>query len=494
MLIGFNSCEAAGQCVAAIIGSGIIPVAIEYMDKPAIAVCEAFAKAGYPLDVEALLIVEVEGFEDEIAGLLRDIVEIARALRSKVVEVEHFAPSRARASGRGARPRSAPWAASPTTTAWTAPSRSARLPEVLGQIAQICAAHRLKVANVFHAGDGNLHPLILYNANDADEARRAELAGAEILKLCVAVGGCLTGEHGVGIEKRDLMEVQFSPSDLAVQMRIKSVFDPLWLLNPGKVFPLSCARSRPSARPRTRRPEETQLSDLQRPGADWELQFVIAGCAERRLPIEIVGSGSKRAIGRPVDGTVTITTASLRGISLYEPNELVMSARAGTPLSQIEAELAARGQMLPFEPIDLGAGDRRPAGHADHRRGVRHQHVGRPPRPVRRRARPPARRQRRQRPRRAVPGRRPRDEERDRLRRLARPGGQLGHARGDDRGDVQGHPVAGDGGDRDLSRAAGQSGHRAAVGTPWRSRSRCRAPCTCRRRSRRGSTTPASSR
>jgi len=93
--------------------------------------------------------------------------------------------------------------------------------------------------------------------------------------------------------------------------------------------------------------------DLQRPGADWELQFIIAGCAERQLPIEVVGSGTKRAIGRPVDGAVTVTTASLRGISLYEPNELVMSARAGTPLSQIEAELASHGQMLPFEPMDL---------------------------------------------------------------------------------------------------------------------------------------------
>ena len=188
----------------------------------------------------------------------------------------------------------------------------------------------------------------------------------EILKLCVAVGGCLTGEHGVGIEKRDLMEVQFSPADLAVQMRIKSVFDPQWLLNPGKVFPLDALEA-PSARPRPGGLRRCDLSDLQRPGADWELQFVIAGCAEKRLPIEIVGSGSKRAVGRPVDGAVTITTASLRGISLYEPNELVMSARAGTPLSQIEAELAARGQMLPFEPIDWPR-HRRPAGHADHRR------------------------------------------------------------------------------------------------------------------------------
>ncbi len=361
MLLGFNSCEAAGQCVAAIIGSGIIPVAIEYMDKPAIAVCEAYAKAGYPLDVEALLIVEVEGFEDEIAGLLRDIVEIARSYDPKVVEASTSAEHSARIwKGRkaafGAMGRISDYYCMDGTIPLS------RLPEVLGQIAQICAAHRLKVANVFHAGDGNLHPLILYNANDADEARRAELAGAEILKLCVAVGGCLTGEHGVGIEKRDLMDVQFSPSDLAVQMRIKSVFDPQWLLEPGQGLPAERARSRRAFASRIRRPEETQLSDVQRPGADWELQFVIAGCAERRLPIEIVGSGSKRAIGRPVDGTVTITTASLRGISLYEPSELVMSARAGTPLSQVEAELAARGQMLPFEPIDLAPATGGPQG------------------------------------------------------------------------------------------------------------------------------------
>jgi glycolate oxidase len=242
VMLGFSSCEAAGQCVAAIIGSGIIPVAIEYMDKPAIAVCEAYAKAGYPLNVEALLIVEVEGFEDEIARLLRDIVEIARAYDPTVIEASTSAEHSARIwKGRkaafGAMGRISDYYCMDGTIPL------GRLPEVLGQIAQICAGYRLKVANVFHAGDGNLHPLILYNANDADEARRAELAGAEILKLCVAVGGCLTGEHGVGIEKRDLMEVQFSPSDLAVQMRIKSVFDPQWLLNPGKVFPLSVLES-----------------------------------------------------------------------------------------------------------------------------------------------------------------------------------------------------------------------------------------------------------
>lgn len=237
VMLGFSSCEAAGQCVSAIIGSGIIPVAIEYMDKPAIAVCEAFAKAGYPLDVEALLIVEVEGFEDEIERLLRAIIDIARNFDPQVVE----ASTSAEHSERIWKGRKAAFGAMGRISDYYCMDGTiplARLPEVLRRIGEICAEKRLKVANVFHAGDGNLHPLILFNANDPDEAIRAEQAGAEILKLCVAVGGCLTGEHGVGIEKRDLMDIQFSPTDLAVQMRIKNIFDPHWLLNPGKVFPL----------------------------------------------------------------------------------------------------------------------------------------------------------------------------------------------------------------------------------------------------------------
>src|SRR5690606_35805117 len=115
---------------------------------------------------------------------------------------------------------------------------TSRLPEVLARVSGICAGYGLSVANIFHAGDGNLHPLILFNSNEPGELEKAEAAGADILKLCVEVGGCLTGEHGVGIEKRDLMRVQFSPVDLALQMRLKSVFDPQWLLNPNKVFPL----------------------------------------------------------------------------------------------------------------------------------------------------------------------------------------------------------------------------------------------------------------
>ena len=242
MMIGFSSPEAAGGCVAAIIGAGIVPVAIEYMDRPAIQVCEAHARAGYPLDVEALLIVEVEGSESEIEELLARIAEIAQKFAPQSIEISRDADQSAkiwagRKSAFGAMGRIADYYCMDGTIPL------GQLPRVLNRITEICASHGLRVANIFHAGDGNLHPLILYNANDAEQAVKAEMAGAEILKLCVEVGGCLTGEHGVGIEKRDLMTVQFSPSDLAVQMRIKTVFDPNWLLNSAKVFPLEASET-----------------------------------------------------------------------------------------------------------------------------------------------------------------------------------------------------------------------------------------------------------
>jgi len=242
IMLGFASSEAAGRCVAAIIASGILPVAIEFMDKPAIEVAEAYAKAGYPLDVEALLIVEVEGSQDEIARLLASIVEIARNFQPTVVEPstseEHAAKIwKGRKAAFGAIGRISDYYCMDGTIPLS------QIAGVLTRISEICAHFGLRVANVFHAGDGNLHPLILYDSNNPEEARNAELAGAEILKLCVEVGGCLTGEHGVGIEKRDLMRAQFSDADLAVQMRIKTVFDPSWLLNAGKVFPLETVAS-----------------------------------------------------------------------------------------------------------------------------------------------------------------------------------------------------------------------------------------------------------
>ena len=243
VLFGFDTSEEAGACVADVIGAGIIPVAIEFMDKPAIEICEAFAKAGYPMDVEALLIVEVEGSEAEMDAMLARIIEIARRHGVKVVKESQSATEAAliwkgRKSAFGATGRIADYICMDGTVPLS------QLPNVLRGTAEIVAKYGLRVANVFHAGDGNMHPLILFNANDPEDAARAEAAGNDILRLCVDAGGCLTGEHGVGIEKRDLMRHQYSDVDLAQQMAVRAAFDPQWLLNPSKVFPLE---GRPAA-------------------------------------------------------------------------------------------------------------------------------------------------------------------------------------------------------------------------------------------------------
>ncbi len=242
VLVGFDSNEVAGACVSDIIKSGILPVAIEFMDRPCIRATEAFAKAGYP-DCEALLIIEVEGSPAEIDEQLARIKTIA--LSHNPVEFREAADEDqakriwlGRKSAFGAMGQINDY----MCLDGTIPVSS--LPYVLRRIGEMSAEFGLDVGNVFHAGDGNMHPLILYNANTPGDLERCEAMGAEILKLCVEVGGCLTGEHGVGIEKRDLMSVQFAPADMEAQMRIKDVFDPKWLLNPAKVFPLEASASR----------------------------------------------------------------------------------------------------------------------------------------------------------------------------------------------------------------------------------------------------------
>jgi glycolate oxidase len=237
VLVGFPSSEDAGQCVADIISAGIIPGGMEMMDRPAIHAAEEFVRADYPLDVEALLIVELDGPQVEVDHLITRVSEIAKANKSMTLRISTSEEERLLfwAGRKAAFP--AVGRISPDYLCMDGTIPRKRLPDVLQGMAELSRLHRLRVANVFHAGDGNLHPLILYDANDPDELDRAEKFGADILRLCVKVGGVLTGEHGVGIEKRDLMPEMFSEGDLAQQMRVKCAFDEKGLLNPGKVFP-----------------------------------------------------------------------------------------------------------------------------------------------------------------------------------------------------------------------------------------------------------------
>jgi glycolate oxidase len=237
VLVGFPTSEDAGQCVADIISAGIIPGGMEMLDRPAIHAVEDFVHAGYPLDVEAVLIVELDGPKVEVDHLILEVERIARVNKATMSRVSNSEDERVLfwAGRKAAFP--AVGRISPDYLCMDGTIPRKKLPEVLSGMNALSKHYGLRVANVFHAGDGNLHPLILFDANVPDELDKALKFGADILRLCVKVGGVLTGEHGVGVEKRDLMGEMFSEIDLNTQMRVKCAFDDQGLLNPGKVFP-----------------------------------------------------------------------------------------------------------------------------------------------------------------------------------------------------------------------------------------------------------------
>ncbi|HEY9081243.1 FAD-linked oxidase C-terminal domain-containing protein [Magnetovibrio sp.] len=237
LLVGFPSVEAGGACVAKIIGAGIIPGAMEMMDKMAIGAMQKFVDSGYPLDVESLLVVELDGPEAEVVYLTERVREIAESVGSSFLRVSANEAERQQFwKGRmSAFPSVGRISPDYLTMDGTIPRH--RLPEVLTRMNELSAKYGLRVANVFHAGDGNLHPLILFDANIAGDLDKAESFGHDILKLCVEVGGVLSGEHGIGVEKRDLMGEMFTEDDMKQQLRLKCAFDAGGLLNPGKVYP-----------------------------------------------------------------------------------------------------------------------------------------------------------------------------------------------------------------------------------------------------------------
>ncbi|MCX8281206.1 FAD-binding protein [Phyllobacterium sp. 0TCS1.6C] len=237
LMVGFPTSEEAGRCVADIIAAGIIPGGMEMMDRPAIHAAEDYVHAGYPLDVEALLIIELDGPAVEVDHLITMVEAIGRDNGATTCIVSQSEEQRMAfwAGRKAAFPAVGRISPDYLCMDGTIPRKA--LPGVLAGMRALSEQYGLRVANVFHAGDGNLHPLILYDANIPEELAKAEDFGADILRLCVKVGGVLTGEHGVGIEKRDLMPEMFNETDLNQQIRVKCAFDDRHLLNPGKVFP-----------------------------------------------------------------------------------------------------------------------------------------------------------------------------------------------------------------------------------------------------------------
>ena len=237
-LIGFSNIEDAGRCVSEIIAKGIIPAGMEIMDKALTKATNDYCKAGYPVDAEAMMIVELDGTESEVNELINRVEEIAKKNKCSSVKISKSNEERLKfwAGRKAAFPACGDL--TPDYMCMDGSIPKGKLAEVLKAIQKMSEKYQLPVANAFHAGDGNLHPLIMFNANDPEQMRKTEEFGSEILKYCVKVGGALTGEHGVGIEKRELMCEAFNDTDIQQQLDIKKALDPNSLLNPGKVYPI----------------------------------------------------------------------------------------------------------------------------------------------------------------------------------------------------------------------------------------------------------------
>jgi glycolate oxidase len=237
LLAAYDDVEKAGQAVGDIIAAGVIPAGLEMMDGLAIQAAEAFVHAGYPTDAAAILICELDGTNQEVSELVMRVRELLLASGATEVRTSQNDAERIRfwQGRKAAFPAVGRISPDYYCMDGTIPRRA--LPHVLRRTAELSAEYGLPVANVFHAGDGNMHPLILFDANKPGELERTEELGGRILELCVEVGGTITGEHGVGIEKINQMCIQFSPAELAQFRAVKDAFDPLGLLNPGKGVP-----------------------------------------------------------------------------------------------------------------------------------------------------------------------------------------------------------------------------------------------------------------
>ncbi|MCU0494613.1 MAG: FAD-binding oxidoreductase, partial [Chloroflexaceae bacterium] len=347
LMAAFDSVEAAGAAVSAIIAQGLVPATLEMMDQKIMRILEDFAHAGLPVEAGAGLIVEVDGYPQSVGPQIDAASEILLANGGFDLRVARSEEERAkiwlgRKSAAGAMARLAP---AYYLVDGTVPR--SKLAETLAGVNRICEAYDLRVGYVFHAGDGNLHPLILIpNPKDKAFVQRVIDAGRDILELCISHDGSITGEHGVGIEKRAFMPLMFSSTELAVMREIKTLFDPDGVLNPGKIFPEEESQTPIADRQSPIADRQSPISNLQSPQSPEEAAELLQACAAAGKTVRIRGGGSKSAHLPAAD--VTLSTGCMRGVKKLALEDLYVTVGAGTPLAELQAALAEHGMWVPL--------------------------------------------------------------------------------------------------------------------------------------------------
>jgi len=338
----FDSVEAAGEAVSAVIARGLVPATLEMMDRTMIGIVENYVHAGLPVDAEALLIIEADGYTESLDSQMAEIMEVMQGQNARELRLARNAAERdriwfARKSAFGAIAQISP---AYLIVDGTVPR--SKLAQTLAGINQICLRHDLKVGYVFHAGDGNLHPLILFDPRDADMVERVHAAGKDVMELCVAAGGTITGEHGVGSEKRQYMRLMFTDDELCAMQDIKEVFDPKNILNPGKIVP-EVTQWQPAVRFSTHEAVDA-IEYAPRDTAD--AADAIQSWAAAGRSVRVRGGGTKSGSLAPAD--VLLSTKSMTDIKAFELSDLFVTVGAGVTLADLMPMLARENTWIPL--------------------------------------------------------------------------------------------------------------------------------------------------
>jgi D-lactate dehydrogenase (cytochrome) len=349
LMAAFDSVETAGNAVSAIIGCGLIPATMEFMDGKMLRIVEDYIHAGLPVEANAALIIEVDGYPGSLDPQMDEIVEILRAHQADHLRLASSAEEReliwyGRKSAAGAMAR-----LSPAYYLLDGTVPRSHLARTLSEINQVCDSLELRVAYVFHAGDGNLHPFILIeDPENAELLERVHQAGRQVMCICVEQDGSITGEHGVGIEKRDFMPLMYNQDELGAMQDIKDVFDPENRMNPGKIFP---EQSRKDQEIENQIPESSvnlsrSIEKFIEPRTVEEAAEAVKACLDSGRRLRLRGGGTQSGFLSAVD--CQLSTRGLRGIVNYVPQDLYVTVGAGTRLAEIQAQLQSDGMWLPI--------------------------------------------------------------------------------------------------------------------------------------------------